>query len=177
MKLTLLMALTLDGRIAKDADHFADWTESADKKLFVQMTKQAGVVIMGRKTFDTILRDFGKPLPGRKNVVLTRDPERQRRESEFSPTSNVWYSNDKPAEILRKLADEGYSEAILAGGTTINSLFAKAGLIDEVVVTVSPVIFGSGLGLFDESIEMDLGLKSVEKLGDNSLKAVYEVRR
>ena len=65
MTVTLLMALTLDGKIAKDPDHYPDWTGKEDKKLFAEISKKAGVVIMGSKTFDT----FGKPLPNRKNVI------------------------------------------------------------------------------------------------------------
>lgn len=62
MKVTLLMAMTLDGKIGKSHDHFPDWTGKADKTLFVRLTKKAGVIIMGSKTFDTI----GRPLPNRK---------------------------------------------------------------------------------------------------------------
>ncbi|MDM8539056.1 dihydrofolate reductase, partial [Desulfobacterales bacterium HSG17] len=66
------MAQTLDGKIAKDADHFPDWTGPEDKKLFVKLTKQAGCLIMGSKTYDTI----GRPLPGRKNVIMTKDKKK-----------------------------------------------------------------------------------------------------
>ena len=54
MKVSLLMAQTLDGKIAKDANHFPDWTESADKKFFRARTKESGVMIFGRTTFETL---------------------------------------------------------------------------------------------------------------------------
>ena len=47
IKTILLMAQTLDGKIAKYADHFPDWTGKADKQLFVRETRQAGAIIMG----------------------------------------------------------------------------------------------------------------------------------
>lgn len=187
MKLTLLLALTLDGKIAKDSDHFPDWTEKADKKLFVETTKRAGVLIMGSKTFDTI----GKPLPGRKNIVLTHDaPDRYKKmrgkvftgvEKEWVP---VWIDDPEkdlvvtscfPRQILQRLEKEGFTEAILIGGATINTLFAKENLIDEIIVTISPKIFGSGLSLFDESVSMELELENVERLGQNSLTLKYKV--
>ena len=65
MKVILLMAITLDGRTGKDEMHFVDWTEQEDKKIFVQITRRTGVIIMGSRTFDTI----GGPLPKRKNVI------------------------------------------------------------------------------------------------------------
>lgn len=72
MKVILVAALTVDGKIGLTSDHFPDWTEPADKKLFMSVSKKAGVIIMGSKTFDT----FGTPLPGRKHVVLTRNAGR-----------------------------------------------------------------------------------------------------
>ncbi|MDJ0915720.1 MAG: dihydrofolate reductase family protein, partial [Desulfobacterales bacterium] len=155
MKVTLIMALTLDGKIGKSPDHFPDWTGKQDKKLFAELSKRAGVVMMGSKTFDTI----GKPLPGRKNVILTR---RQNRKSAWD---NLVYTSQDPGNILKELENEGYSEAILAGGALINSLFAREHLIDEIIVTISPKIFGTGLSLFAEAINMELELLELQKLG------------
>ena len=93
MIVTLLMALTLDGKIAKDPDHYPDWTGKEDKKLFAKISKEAGVVIMGSRTFDTC----GKPLPGRKNIVLTRKKTR------VSEWENLIYTDKKPAEILKEI--------------------------------------------------------------------------
>ncbi len=143
MKLTMLMAMTLDGKIGKNPDHFPDWTGKADKKLFVELTRKAGVVIMGSKTFDTI----GIPLPGRKNIILTRDKSRK------SEWDNLLFTDASPKEIVANLEKEGFSEAILAGGAKINSLFAEENLIDEIIVTISPKIFGTGMSLFSSEIQ------------------------
>lgn len=167
MKITLLMAITLDGKIGKSADHFPDWTGKADKKLFVDITRKAGVVIMGSKTFDTIK----KPLPDRKNIVLTRNPDRK------SEWKELEFTSDSPRDILLYLQDQGYSEAVLVGGATINSLFARESLIDEVAVTVSPFIFGTGLSLFAEGLEMNLQLNQVERIGKNRVFLKYAVLR
>jgi len=169
MKVTLLMALTLDGRIALDSEHKADWTEKADKKIFAELTKRAGVVIMGSKTYDTI----GKPLPNRKNIVLTRNCKGR---INASPTNkDLIFTDAAPKEILAKLTKEKFTEAILVGGQAVNTLFAKAGLIDRIVVTISPIIFGKGLSLFDETISLKLQLEKLERLGDNSVLAEYKV--
>ena len=159
------MAVTLDGKIGKDSDHFPDWTGKEDKKLFVEMTKKSGVLIMGSKTFDTI----GRPLPGRKNVIMTRDKTR------VSEWENLVFTDETPMEILEALGREGYSEVILAGGAQINTLFAEKNLIDEVVVTVSPLIFGKGIGLFGENISLDLLLVDVQKISDQVIQLKYQV--
>lgn len=165
MKVTLLMALTLDGKIAKSPDHYPDWTAKKDKKLFAEISKRAGVVIMGSKTFET----FGNPLADRKNIVLSRKKNR------ISRWENLVYTDKTPSEILKDLEKEGFSDVVLAGGATVNSLFAEEKLIDEIIVTISPIIFGYGLSLFSDHICMELELKEVERVGINLVCLKYNV--
>jgi len=165
MKVTLLMALTADGKIGKDDAHLTDWTEHEDKKIFKEFTQKAGVVIMGSKTFDTLDR----PLPGRKVVILTRKKGR------VSQWDNVTFTRLPPDELLRSLEREGFDHAVVSGGATINSLFAKHGLIDDIILTYSPVIFGAGVSLFSEEISIDLILKEVCRVGKGLVYVHYKV--
>lgn len=48
------------------------WPIPEDLKRFKRLT-MGHPVIMGRKTFESILTSLGKPLPGRTNIVITRD--------------------------------------------------------------------------------------------------------
>ena len=165
IKTILLMAQTLDGKIARHADHFPDWTGRADKQLFVRETRRAGVVIMGSKTFDTI----GRPLPGRRNVVMTRDPRR------VSQWENLVYTSLAPADILSDLEQEGFERVILAGGARINTLFAQAGLIDEILVTITPMVFGHGIAMFEDGIRADLALYRTIQLDAERVCLHYRV--
>jgi dihydrofolate reductase len=167
IKTILLMAQTLDGKIAKHADHFPDWTGKADKQLFVRETRRAGAIIMGSKTYDTI----GRPLPGRRNVVLTRNPER------VSQWENLVYTSLSPSAILEGLEKDGYQRVILAGGARINTLFAEAGLIDEVLVTITPMIFGSGIAMFEDGIGGDLTLLRVTQIDPERVCLHYRFLR
>ncbi len=165
MKVTLLMALTADGKIGKDAAHFPDWSGKEDKKRFKRISMDAGVVIMGSATYDTI----GRPLPGRKNIVLTRKTDRA------ASQENIVFTNQKPAEILEDLTSEGFDHAILIGGAKINYLFARESLIDEMILTYCPKIFGTGLDVFSEEISMDLKLLSVGQLDEDVFCVQYKV--
>ncbi len=170
------MAQTLDGRIARSSDHFPDWTGKEDKKLFVKLTKEAGVLIMGSKTYDTI----GKPLPGRLNVILTRDRDRIKNEKlkiKKEEKEGLLFTDQSPREILKNLEAENYDQVVLAGGAQINTLFLQENLIDEIHVTISPIIFGSGLGLFTDEIACELQLRSCEKLGEDLIYAQYLVKK
>jgi dihydrofolate reductase len=165
IKTVLLMAQTLDGKIAKHSDHFPDWTGKADKRLFVEITKAAGAIIMGSKTYDTI----GRPLAGRKNIVMTRDPRRK------SLWDNLVYTQLEPQALLTQLEADGYREVVIAGGTRINSIFMRAGLIDEMIVTITPMVFGTGIGLFEDGIEATLALKAFKQLDDARVCLHYRV--
>ncbi len=166
MKVTMVMAMTLDGKIARDANHPADWTGKLDKKKFVEITQRAGAMIMGSRTFDTI----GRVLPGRKNIVMTRNKSRK-------SCGDLIFTDKAPALIIEELARQGFEEVALIGGAIINSLFAEAELIDEICVTVVPVLFGRGLSLFDLEMETRLELVDTEIIADHSLVLRYRVRK
>ncbi|MBI5062934.1 MAG: dihydrofolate reductase [Desulfatitalea sp.] len=166
MKLTLIMAMTADGKIARHNRHFPNWTGRADKRMFKQLTTEAGVVIMGAGTFETI----GKPLPGRLNVVMTRHPER------FQPGENLWFTEDTPERILSTLEARGYTAAALTGGATINTLFARAHRIDDLVVTISPVLFGEGISMFSEPVNVALDLQAMREIEPGVVVLHYKFR-
>ena len=165
MKVTMVMAITLDGKTARDDKHPADWTGKEDKLKFIEITRRAGVVIMGSKTFDTI----GRALPGRKNIVMTRNRDRK-------SAGNLIFTDQTPELILEGLAREGFSEVALIGGTQINTLFAMANLIDEIYVTIIPLLFGRGLNLFDHDMDARLELVDCEVISDQSLVLKYRVK-
>jgi len=130
MKVFMIAAVSADGFIAEHDEHIADWTSPEDKRFFVARTREAGVVVMGGKTFRTI----GRAMPGRRNVVYTSKPE----------SINVpdVETTDKPArELIDQLEQEGVHEVAICGGTAIYTLFMKSGLIDEIYLTVEPLTF------------------------------------
>lgn len=64
--LTAVVAMTPDGVIGNDGD--MPWRLSGDLRRFKRITL-GGVLIMGRRTYDSI----GRPLPGRRTIVITRN--------------------------------------------------------------------------------------------------------
>jgi len=164
IKVIMMMAMTLDGKIARDEKQLANWTSSADKKLFVEVSKECGVIMMGENTF----RTFPKPLPGRLNVVFSYNP------GEDIEDSLLWVQGD-PKQILKDLEAKGYNQALLGGGANLNSLFLREKLINELIITVEPKIFGSGLSLFKEECDINLQLLESKSLNDNVIMLRYKV--
>ncbi len=66
MRVSLIVAMSQNRVIGKD--NAIPWRISADMKHF-KKTTMGKVIVMGRKTFESL----GKPLPGRFNIVLSRD--------------------------------------------------------------------------------------------------------
>ena len=71
MQVSMIAALAANRAIGKN--NRMPWHLPADLKHFKQVTLGCPV-IMGRKTFESILATLGKPLPGRANIVITRNP-------------------------------------------------------------------------------------------------------
>ena len=71
MKIGLIWAQTLDGVIG--ADNAIPWRLPEDMAHF-KVTTLGHPVVMGRRTWDSLPPRF-RPLPGRHNIVLTRDPQ------------------------------------------------------------------------------------------------------
>lgn len=167
MHVWLVAAMSADGKIAKRSDQLSlDWTSKEDTQFFVQKTKEAGAVIMGRKTFSTI----GQPLKDRLVVVMTRSldgVEQQEGVLEFT--------DETPEEILKDLEERGYENVVVAGGGSIYSLFLQKGLVNEVYLTVEPYLFGSGIPLAEGFEWIAMELEDVVRLGDRSVLLHYHV--
>lgn len=169
MKLILMMAMTADGIIAKNSKHLTDWTSPADKKAFFSETKKHGVIIIGSSTFDTIKR----PLPKRLNIVLTLHPEKY---SSQEIPGLLEFMNNRPNEILSYLENKGYRSAVLGGGPTTNAGFLKAGIVDEILITIEPKIFGNGMTFAQgDDFNLKLELLGTKLLDKNSLQLHYKV--
>jgi dihydrofolate reductase len=166
MKAILVAAVTADGFISKRLTDRVDWTSQADKKHFANTTKAIGTMIVGSRTFDTI----GQVWPGRRMIVMTSRPERYSIEGLETFTGT-------PQEILDKLAAEGLHEVAIIGGSGIYGQFLEAGLIDELILTIEPKLFGQGVSLSAVGLDANLSLTSTELLGENSLLLHYKVER
>ncbi len=160
MHVILLAAITANGFIARNTNELADWTSKEDKKFFVEETKKAGVMIMGRTTFATI----GKPLPGRLIIVLTENPV----DVQTVPGS-VETASGNLRIILQNLETRGFTSVVIAGGSSVYSQFLNADLVDELALTVEAQLFFSGVPLA-QILQRDFSFKllSAEKLGETS---------
>ena len=164
MKTFLIVALTADGVIGKDSGHRSlNWRSDADSKFFIQKTKEAGVVVMGKNTFETMKR----PMPNRLHYVYSN--EKMEGEGVETTTKN-------PAELLQDIEKLGYREGAICGGATICTMFMKAGLIATLYLTIEPRLFGEGVRLLTEDLDVELKLEAIEQVEDTVILE-YKVKK
>lgn len=162
IKVSLIAAITLDGFIAKNAHHSALWTSKADKKRFVEITKRAGVIVMGSTTYKTI----GKPLKDRVNIVYSKSENFEGAEM----------TKDSPKDLLKKLEERKFKEVAICGGSQIYTMFMKAGVVNTLYLTIEPIVFGKGITMFNEDLQYFLKLKpSTMSESGGSLLLEYDV--
>jgi len=170
MKLILMMAMTVDGIIAKNSTQNADWTSKADKKVFIAETKKAGCIIMGDTTFEAMGK---KALPGRLNLILSLEPQKY---IDLVKPGELEFMKATPPEVVEYLKTKKYESAILGGGARTNGAFLQADLVDEILITIEPKIFGTGLN-FTEGADLNLNLQLLEcnQIGDNAIQLRYKI--
>lgn len=123
-RLALIASVARNGVIGSD-DGLA-WHEPADQRWFRQQTMGCPV-IMGRRTWDSLPARF-RPLPGRTNVVVTRQPGWQAAGATAAHTLAAALAAARQAA-----AREGSARIFVIGG---GQLYAEAlPLADELVLT------------------------------------------
>lgn len=170
MKVVLFMGMSVNGIIASENgnEDFMSWAVWDDA---CHLAKKFGCLIWGRKTYDNALKIFGKrmsDLSGVKLIIVSTSK---------TPTSPGNYTlANSPSEAIKTLAEQGYKTVMLGGGSTLNSVFAKEGLIDEIVLDVSPAIVGNGIPLFaKEDFQINLKLLSTKRITGDLLQLRYRV--
>lgn len=167
MKLTLYMAISVDGFITK-GENDSDWVSDTDWEQFHSYIKQSDAVIMGRKTMDQFGDDF--PIEGITNFVLSKNEKLHR------DTQNLVITKTAPLELIDLIKKRNLMNILLIGGANTNQQFLEAGLIDEIVLSVHPLVIGRGLKLFGEfANQVNLQLVSNATFKNELVQIVYKV--
>ncbi len=174
MKTILYMAQSLNGYIAKQNGDTA-WIGSSDKAVFKQKTLAARNVVMGRSTYEVMLSEGSFPLDGRLNVVMTR-------EIKESDSDNVLFTNKTPGEVLDYMREQQFAEVMVIGGGKIAKSFLEQNLIQEIFVTIEPILLGKGVsfiehGEFMEQGDLEVNLEFLDfmRISKNELQLHYKV--
>lgn len=160
-KVSVFIATSLDGFIARP-DGSIDWLEAANAAIpsgedcgYGEFMAGVDVLVMGRATYEQVLK-FGAWPYGQKPVVVL-----SRRSIAFPDhvPGHVRHSSAAPQELCEELALNGARHVYIDGGLTIQR-FLAAGLVDELTITIIPILLGAGRPLFGP-VAGDVPLRSL----------------
>ncbi len=170
-KVILYIAMSLDGYIAREDGDIA-WLSMVDAPGedygYSAFIKDVGTVIMGRKTYDKILSLDGDYLHRDKaNFILSR--------KKTGSDGNVTFYSGNLDDLIRKAKREENGHIFIDGGAeTVHALLTQ-NLIEEMVISVIPVLLGGGIRLFQEGQpETKLKLVSTETFPSGLVQLRYE---
>jgi dihydrofolate reductase len=136
------IATSLDGFIARP-DGGLDWLTAVERPGedygYRAFFDAVDALVLGRRTYDAVLGFAAWPYAGKRCVVLTHDAPAPRHGERF-------FAGD-PAALLDELGRDGARRVYLDGGVVIRACLA-AGLVDELTLSIVPVLLGAGVPLF-----------------------------
>jgi dihydrofolate reductase len=177
MSSIVYIATSLDGYIA-DRNGGLDWLQSIPNpdKLdygWGDFMARIDAIVMGRNTFEVVCGfdcawPYSKPVFVLSNS-LTSLPEEYEGKAELI--------NGSLSEVLQAIHRKGYTQLYIDGGATIQS-FLKEDLIDELIITIIPILLGGGIPLFGELPEhMSFEHVKTEVLLDAMVQNHYRRKR
>ncbi|GAB2796017.1 dihydrofolate reductase family protein [Rhabdobacter roseus] len=168
----LYIAMSLDGYIAKPNDDlsFLSIVEKEGEDYgYADFVSTIDTVILGRKTYDWVMKQVCEfPHADKNAYIITRTAR---------PTigKTVFYTGDL-TELVRQLKSENGKNIFCDGGAEIVNELLKNNLLDELMISVIPVLIGNGTRLFkDDRPEQKIKLINV-KTFDTGLTQLHYKR-
>ena len=156
MTISVFIGISVDGFIARlngDLDFLP--AGGGEPHGYNEFIATVDAIVIGRKTFETVLTMTPWPYGKKRVVVLSRRP------LDLSTVKGgvVEYMSGAPAEIVARLAATGATHLYIDGGITIQN-FLRAGLVQRLIITRVPVLIGEGIPLFG-ALPRDIPLRHI----------------
>jgi dihydrofolate reductase len=183
-KTVLDLLMTFDGYIAGEKDEI-DWIEKVHKGQnineefdFSSFTSKVGAVITGYRSYKLGIEygwfkneTYG---PSPIFVLCHEPPENVSKDADFQfVTSGIKEAFKKAAEAA------GEKWIYLFGGADVFQQFLNNDLVDEMHITIAPILIGKGIRLFDNLRERHIGLERISFKGhDNGMmETKYRIKK
>ena len=146
--LSIYIATSLDGYIAGSNDDLG-FLKSVEKEGedygYASFTSTIDTIILGRKTYDWVLKEIGSSHYDNRErdvYVITRTARPN--------VGKINFYTGSPSELVRQLKSEKGKNIYCDGGAEIINELLKDDLIDEMIISVVPVLLGNGTKLFKD---------------------------
>ncbi|KJS04301.1 MAG: dihydrofolate reductase [Flavobacteriales bacterium BRH_c54] len=147
-KISLFIAISLDGYIAKPNDDlsFLKLVEKEGEDYgYTEFTDTIDTLIIGRRTYDYVLKEIGPSHydNGQRDVYVITRTERPQVGRTIFYTENI-------TKLIKQLKSGKGKNIYCDGGAEVINELLKNDLIDEFIISVVPVLLGSGTRLFKD---------------------------
>lgn len=174
---SVYIAVSLDGYIARE-DGDIRWlnnpiyTEVDTGDLGYDAFMQSiDTLVMGRKTFEKVLSFGDWPYDALPVIVLSTS----QKSIPHHLAERVRVLNCAPECLVAKLNNEGIKHIYVDGGQTIQR-FLRARLINDMTLTVIPILLGKGVPLFGPlDFDVPLLLKNTKAFSNGFVQSTYEL--
>ena len=130
------VAASIDGRISLSGQHPPDWTSAEDWHFFEKSLSHVDAVVVGRHTYQAVAERLRK----RNTFVLSSRPKK------ICRRGTVTFVN--PATVYLAPLFAPYKTVAVLGGGMVYRFMLENGLLDELFVTIEPLVFGRGKEMF-----------------------------
>lgn len=171
MKVVLWMGMSVNGIIAGE-DNNEDFISHDTWLAWLEELRKHGCLIFGRKTYEVVKtwpKSYSNDIKGIRAVVVSTNPN-----FKVNPGFEL---ADSPQSALKTLENQGFKKVVLTGGGSLDSAFAKLGLINEVIFNIEPVMIGKGIPVFrKEDFELKLELIEMKPSKGKTIQLHYRVK-
>ena len=170
-KIRLYIASSLDGYIARSSGE-VDWLFSDSDYGYTEFFDQIDTVLMGNNTYRQVLTFGEYPYQGKQGFVFSKTISRGR-------DNNVEFVGGDLAGFINRLVKQSGGDIWLVGGAQIIHYFIKHNFVNELILSIHPMILGDGIPLIikDASLETALELKEVIPYDSGLLQIFYNFKR
>ncbi|MGD8782600.1 MAG: dihydrofolate reductase family protein [Ignavibacteria bacterium] len=138
-KIILNIAVSLDGYIA-GPNREIDWLFTDQDYGFTEFYNSVDKIIMGRKSYDKCLEFDEWYYKGKDCYVITSSKS-------YTDNDKVKFVNTDLESFVNKVKNESVKDIWLLGGGMLISSFLDLDLIDEMILSIHPVLLGKGIPL------------------------------
>ena len=165
-KVSLFIASSLDGYISREDDSI-DWMFDDQDYGYEAFYDEVDAIVLGRHTWDKLKELGDYPYEGKKAYVFSST------ETE-STDPNVTFVTESVEEWLQRAKQKTGGTIWLIGGSKLVDECLQAGLVDEIMLSIHPILLGKGIPLFrGKQPETPLELVSSKAYQSGLVRLVY----
>jgi dihydrofolate reductase len=184
-KLIYATNTSLDG-FTEDATGSFDWSMPGEDvhEFYNDMMGGVGTQLLGRRMYETMAVWETEPSLAEESAVLAdfaaawQDSDKLVYSTTLTDpvTKRTRIVSEFGADEVRALK-EATSADLLVGGPGLAAHALRAGVVDEVLIVLFPVVVGAGKPAFPTDLRLDLELVDERRFGNGAVHVAYRVRR